>query len=154
MAEAQKPLPTSLTAPPSPTPVERFLSPFQEFAHNSASGGILLIVCTVIALVWANSGWAASYTSLFSTTLTVGFGDGVISKPLILWINDGLMAIFFFVVGLEIKREILVGELSSPRAAALPVRKASSVGMPARTAHPSSLLASSTRRSSTVVPWA
>ncbi len=107
-----------------PTPIETFLSPFQEFARNSAAGGILLIFFTIVALVWANSPWAASYTSLFSTIVTVGAGEAMIAKPLILWINDGLMAIFFFVVGLEIKREVLVGELSSVRSAALPIAAA------------------------------
>lgn len=109
---------------PRSTPIEKFLSPFQEFAQNSAAGGILLILFTVIALIWANSGWAASYTNLFSTVLTIGAGDALIAKPLILWINDGLMAIFFFVVGLEIKREVLVGELSNARSAALPIAAA------------------------------
>ena len=117
-------LPDRFTAVESPTPVERFLSPFQEFAQKSAAGGVLLIFFTALALVWANSPLSDSYEQLFSTTLTVGFGEGVLSKPLILWINDGLMAIFFFVVGLEIKREVLVGELSSPRAAALPIAAA------------------------------
>ena len=107
-----------------PTPVERVLLPFQKFFNNSATGGILLIGCTVLALVWANSPWADSYLSLWNTVLTVGPEGADISKPLILWINDGLMAIFFFVVGLEIKRELLVGELSSPRKAALPAAAA------------------------------
>ena len=86
-----------------------------------ASGGILLLICAAVALVWANSPWAASYFELWQTIVTAGAGSLVISKPLLLWINDGLMAIFFFVVGLEIKREVLVGELSSPRQAALPL---------------------------------
>ena len=107
-----------------PTPIERVLLPFQEFVHNSAAGGVLLIASTVIALVWANSGWSDSYTALWNTVLTVGPEGGEISKPLILWINDGLMALFFFVVGLEIKREILVGELSTSRKAALPIAAA------------------------------
>ena len=107
-----------------PTRIETFLSPFQEFAQNSAAGGILLIFFTIIALVWANSPWADAYVSLFSTVVTVGAGEAVIAKPLILWINDGLMAIFFFVVGLEIKREVLVGELSNARSAALPIAAA------------------------------
>ncbi len=107
-----------------PTPLERVLLPFQEFVHNSAAGGILLIACTVIALIWANSSWGDSYAALWNTVITVGPETGAISKPLILWINDGLMAVFFFVVGLEIKREVLVGELSSPRKAALPIAAA------------------------------
>jgi hypothetical protein len=102
-------------------PVERLLRPFQEFAKLEASGGILLLLCTVTALVWANSPWADTYFSFWRTTLTVGFGEVLLSKPLLLWINDGLMAVFFFVVGLEIKREVLVGELNSVRKAALPI---------------------------------
>jgi NhaA family Na+:H+ antiporter len=105
-------------------PIVRLLRPFQAFLENKAAGGILLLVCTAVALAWANSPWSNAYTSFWSTTFTVGSGEASISKPLVLWINDGLMAIFFFVVGLEIKREILVGELASPRQAALPIAAA------------------------------
>ena len=101
--------------------VERIVRPFQDFAQKASSGGILLIVATVVALVWANSPWGESYAALWHTKLTVGVGDFSISKDLTHWINDGLMAVFFLVVGLEIKREVLVGELSSARGAALPV---------------------------------
>lgn len=87
----------------------------------SALAGLLMMAACVIALAWANSPWASSYTSLFGTRLTLGFGDAMLAKPLVLWINDGLMAIFFLLVGLEIKREILGGELASMRRAALPV---------------------------------
>jgi NhaA family Na+:H+ antiporter len=93
--------------------------PFQQFFRTEAAGGVLLLVCALVALVWANTPWAASYFALWSTVVTAGFGSFEISKPLLLWINDGLMAIFFFVVGLEIKREVLMGELGSPRKAAL-----------------------------------
>lgn len=96
------------------------LRPFQQFFRTEASGGILLLIFTAIALIWANSPWSASYESLWQTPVTVGGGALSLTKPLILWINDGLMAIFFFLVGLEVKREILVGELASPRRAALP----------------------------------
>jgi NhaA family Na+:H+ antiporter len=105
-------------------PVERIVRPFQDFARKQSSGGILLIVATAVALVWANSPWGESYAALWHTKLTVGVGDASISKDLTHWVNDGLMAVFFFVVGLEIKREILVGELSSARNAALPVAAA------------------------------
>jgi NhaA family Na+:H+ antiporter len=97
---------------------------FQEFIHLEATGGILLILMTAIALAWANSPWSESYFSLWQTKITIGFGDWALSKNLILWINDGLMAVFFFVVGLEIKREVLAGELASPRRAALPLAAA------------------------------
>jgi Na+:H+ antiporter, NhaA family len=106
------------------TPMERLVRPFQEFANLEASGGILLIGCTVAALIWANSPWAGSYFHLRHTNLTVGFAGKLLSKPLHFWINDGLMALFFLLVGLEIKRETLVGELVSLRKAALPIAAA------------------------------
>jgi NhaA family Na+:H+ antiporter len=105
-------------------PVERIVRPFQDFAHKQSSGGILLIAATAVALIWANSPWAESYAALWQTKLTVGLGEFSLSKDLTHWINDGLMAVFFLVVGLEIKRELLVGELSSVRGAALPVAAA------------------------------
>jgi NhaA family Na+:H+ antiporter len=104
--------------------VERIVRPFQDFAHKQSSGGILLIVATLVALVWANSPWGQGYAALWHTKLTVGIGGFSVSKDLTHWINDGLMAVFFLVVGLEIKREVLVGELSSIRNAALPVAAA------------------------------
>jgi hypothetical protein len=102
-------------------PVERIVRPFQDFAHKQSSGGVLLIAVTAVALVWANSPWSDSYFALWDSKLTVGVGDFTLSKDLTHWINDGLMAVFFLVVGLEIKREVLVGELSSIRGATLPV---------------------------------
>ena len=105
-------------------PVVKIVRPFQDFAHKQSSGGILLIAATVIALVWANSPWGEGYAALWHTKLTVGIGDFSISKDLTHWINDGLITVFFLVVGLEIKREVLVGELSSIRGAALPVAAA------------------------------
>lgn len=78
----------------------------------------------LIALIWANSPWAAAYHELWQTKLTVAIGSFEISKASILWINDGLMAIFFLLVGLEIKRELLLGQLSSLRRATLPVAAA------------------------------
>jgi Na+:H+ antiporter, NhaA family len=105
-------------------PVEKIVRPFQDFAEKQSSGGILLIAATAAALVWANSPWGEGYAALWHTKLTVGVGDFSLSKDLTHWINDGLMAIFFLVIGLEIKREVLVGELSSLRNAALPVAAA------------------------------
>ncbi|MBS1831020.1 MAG: Na+/H+ antiporter NhaA [Acidobacteria bacterium] len=99
----------------------RLVRPFQEFFARESSGGILLLVCTVVALLWANSPWAHHYAALWHTPLTVGFGSHQLNKELHFWVNDALMAVFFFVVGLEIKRELLVGELASPRQAALPI---------------------------------
>ena len=99
--------------------VTRIYRPFETFFKQEAAGGVLLLICACVALIWANTGLASSYFNLWNTTVTVGAGAFEISKPLLLWINDGLMAIFFFVVGLEIKREVLTGELSSPKKAAL-----------------------------------
>jgi NhaA family Na+:H+ antiporter len=105
-------------------PIDQILRPFQEFFRIEASSGILLLACTALALIWANSPWAESYFNLLLTKFTIDIGGLGLSKPIILWINDGLMAIFFFLVGLEIKREIMVGELSSPRRASLPIAAA------------------------------
>jgi len=102
----------------------RVLRTFQEFLHLEAAGGIVLLVATASALVWANSPWAPAYTSLWDTPVMIGIGGFGIVKPLYLWVNDGLMTVFFFVVGLEIKREVLVGELASARRAALPAAAA------------------------------
>lgn len=102
-------------------PIDLILSPFQEFFQQEASSGILLIIATAIALIWANSPWAKSYEALWHINLTFSIGGFGISKDLHHWINDGLMVVFFFVVGLEIKREVLVGELASPRQALLPI---------------------------------
>jgi len=102
-------------------PIERLVRPFQAFAARESSGGILLLLATLLALVWANSLWANSYFALWHTTVTLGFGANTVAHDLHFWVNDALMALFFFVVGLEIKREFLVGELASPRQAALPI---------------------------------
>jgi NhaA family Na+:H+ antiporter len=91
------------------------------FIHNEAFGGILLLACVLVAMIWANSPWADAYTDLWHATVTVGSDRLHISESLQHWINDGLMAIFFLVVGLEIKREVLVGELASVSQAAMPV---------------------------------
>ena len=103
-------------------PIEVLLNPINEFLHKEASGGILLIICTVIALAWANSPWSQSYNHLWHTYLSVNIGNLLnLNYSLHYWINDGLMAVFFFTVGLEIKRELLVGELSSIQKASLPI---------------------------------
>ena len=105
-------------------PVDRIIRPFEEFAKMQASGGILLLGCTVLALVWANSPLAHQYNELWETHLKIGLGNWTLDKSLHHWINDGLMSIFFFVVGLEIKREMLEGELATARKAALPMMAA------------------------------
>ncbi len=100
---------------------DRFLRPFSKFINNEASSGIVLMIAAVVALVWANSPWGQSYFSTWQTVFSLRFGSFVLEKPILLWINDGLMAVFFFLVGLEIKREILIGELASVRKATLPI---------------------------------
>ncbi len=102
------------------TPIQLITSPFVRFARMEAAGGLVLLASTVLALVWANSPWQHSYHHLLETPLSVGFGSYVITEDRHGWINDGLMALFFFLVGLEIKREVLVGELSSFRKAVFP----------------------------------
>ncbi|MCA9562095.1 MAG: Na+/H+ antiporter NhaA [Myxococcales bacterium] len=99
----------------------------------SAIGGLLLVAATIVAMVWANSSFAGSYVRLFEETkFTIGIEEFHLSKPLILWVNDALMAVFFLLVGLEIKREMQEGELSTPRRAALPmVAAAGGVAFPA-----------------------
>lgn len=106
---------------PGATTIETLTKPFEEFAELESSGGILLIGCTLAALLWANSPWSHSYFELWHTKLTVGFAGQQLSQELHFWINDGLMAIFFLLVGLEIKREVLIGELASLQKAALPL---------------------------------
>ena len=105
-------------------PIDQLMRPFQNFLEKEASGGILLLIFTVVALVWANSPFAESYSHLWHTKFSISFGDFNLDYSLHHWINDGLMAIFFFVVGLEIKRELLVGELSSLKKASLPIMAA------------------------------
>ncbi len=105
-------------------PIERALYPLRAFMHAEASGGIVLIIAALAALIWANSPWSDSYTSLWETKVTIGPAGFQLSETMLHWVNDGLMAIFFFVVGLEIKREVLVGELASMRQAAVPAAAA------------------------------
>jgi len=105
---------------PPLTPQRSTASLIGEFLRLEAAGGIILVIAAVVALVWANTPAASAYFSLLDTPLAVRVGALNIAKPLLLWINDGLMAIFFLLVGLEIKREVLQGELSSARQAALP----------------------------------
>lgn len=102
--------------------VARLLSyPFQEFFQAKTSSGLLLIGCTIVAMALANSPWSASYEALWETHLTIGLADAALDLSLHAWINDGLMALFFLLVGLELKREFLVGELATPRQALLPI---------------------------------
>ena len=98
-----------------------FLTPFQKFMKIEGFSGILLLLSTIIALIWANSSFGDSYTTLLDYKIGITGENFELKKPLILWINDGLMAIFFFLIGLEIKREVLIGELNSIKKIAFPL---------------------------------
>ena len=101
----------------SPSP---FASAIREFIRLESAGGILLLGAAVAALIAANTPLATAYAVLLDTTVAVQVGALAITKPLLLWVNDGLMAVFFFLIGLEVKREFLEGELSSARQVVLP----------------------------------
>lgn len=100
---------------------ERFLTPFEEFIHRQTTSGILLLTTAVAALLLANGGAAEAYTHLVHLPIALGIGEWSLEMTLHHSVNDGLMALFFFVVGMELKREILVGELADLRQAALPI---------------------------------
>ena len=103
---------------------ERILSPLEEFIHRQTTSGVLLMICAVIALVIANSAYHESYEHFLHTEIGISMGSGVFSLSIHHWINEALMAMFFFIMGLELKRELLVGELSSPSQALLPIMAA------------------------------
>jgi len=102
-------------------PLARPLGALAEFLRTEAAGGAVLLAATVAALVWANGPWQETYESFWTNELTLGIGDLAITETLRHWVNDGLMTFFFLVVGLEIKRELVLGELRDPRTAAVPV---------------------------------
>lgn len=104
--------------------ITRVFSPFQRFFATTAASGIVLLACTAFALSWANSPWANAYHHFWELPFTVGVPDFALTLNLHAWVNDGLMAVFFLLVGLEIKREVLVGELATRRTATLPVAAA------------------------------
>ena len=101
-------------------PIDVIYQPFKVFAANKLAGAFLLMAAAVVAIVWANSPWSETYDAWLSAPFAVTVHGVGLEKPILLWINDGLMAVFFFVVGLEIKRELMAGQLSSVRRAALP----------------------------------
>jgi Na+:H+ antiporter, NhaA family len=113
--------PAVRTPPAKRTVVGRLLTPVQELIRTESASGVILIAAAVVAFAWANSPWAAHYFAILDLELGVGAGAWGLEKPLILWVNDLLMAVFFFLVGLEIKREILIGELAGWRRASLPI---------------------------------
>ncbi len=110
--------------PSDPVPVKlvrKVVEPIRDVFATQARGGLILVLSAAAALIWANSSWGDAYTHLLHTPVTLDVGGHRLSLHVSHWINDALMALFFFVVGLEIKREVLSGELSSPRQAALPI---------------------------------
>lgn len=102
-------------------PGRRGLAPLRDFLRTESAGGVVLVAATVAALIWANSPWKAAYASLWSTEFTFALGRYSFGMDLHHWVNDALMALFFFVVGLEIKREATSGHLSSRRTLIMPV---------------------------------
>jgi NhaA family Na+:H+ antiporter len=114
-----KPSPTSIPRPQVLT--EKALAAFERFSHIEAVSGIALLIAAVAALVWANSSFAESYEHLWHTQITVGYGDASVSRSLHFLVNDGLMTIFFLVVGAEIRQEIHDGALASFKMAFLPM---------------------------------
>lgn len=113
MSSASIPLRRSRLAP--------LLHPIHAFLAAESAGGIILIISALTALAWANSPWAQGYHDFWHAKLSIAAGGFTHAMSLAHWVNDGLMVIFFLLVGLEIKREILIGELASPRRAALPI---------------------------------
>jgi Na+:H+ antiporter, NhaA family len=102
-------------------PIHRLTAPVRRFLQIEAASGVVLLLCAIVALVLANTSFGPAVHHLWQTPLRIGVGPWELNKPLEFWINDGLMTIFFFVVGLEIKRELMTGELRSVRRATLPV---------------------------------
>ncbi len=100
---------------------QQLVQPLTKFLATENLSSKLLLLATIIALIWANSPWAQTYFEILHIEIGFSFGGFELNNSLLHWINDGLMVIFFFVVGLEIKREFLVGELSNPKKAALPI---------------------------------
>jgi len=106
------------------TKAREVLDPLKEFLHEEAAGGIALVVASIVAVVWANSPAGDSYVGFWEHEATIGVGSVALTEDLRHWVNDGLMVLFFFVVGLEIKRELVTGELRERSAAALPAMAA------------------------------
>src|SRR5690606_14656281 len=114
-------LPATSTLPRVQRFTERAFDAFERFLHIEAVSGIVLVIAAAAALIWANSSFAHSYHALWHTPLAISLGEWSLSQPLHFWINDGLMTMFFLVVGMEIRREIHDGALSDLRQAALPL---------------------------------
>ncbi|HYH34947.1 MAG TPA: Na+/H+ antiporter NhaA, partial [Nocardioides sp.] len=106
----------------SDRPLARYVArPVREFLRVETAGSVLLLLAALVALVWANSPWAGAYDALWHAHVRLELGGYALDETLQHWVNDALMVIFFFVVGLEIKYELVRGDLRDPRTAALPV---------------------------------
>ena len=104
-----------------PSPIDKITAPVNKFIHQEHTSGIVLFISVLVAIIWVNSPLQHLYHHLWDIKLSLGFGGYVLDHSLHLWINDGLMAVFFFVIGLELKREFMAGELSSLKKASLPM---------------------------------
>lgn len=104
--------------------IKQFIKPFSDFIRTNVTGGFLLLYCVVIALLMVNSSLYDAYHHFFTTAFGITIGDKNFTRDIHFWINDGLMAIFFLLVGLEIKRELLEGELSDIKKSSLPILSA------------------------------
>jgi NhaA family Na+:H+ antiporter len=102
-------------------PIDKLKAPLNRFIRQEHTSGIVLLAAVIIAIVWVNSPLRHFYHELWHVKLNIGFGKYILDHPLHLWINDGLMAVFFFVIGLELKREFMAGELSSIKKASMPM---------------------------------
>ncbi|WP_345954684.1 Na+/H+ antiporter NhaA [Mucilaginibacter sp. PAMB04168] len=103
------------------SPIDVLLQPVSRFIHQEHTSGIVLFASVILAIIWVNSPFQESYHHVWDINFSFGFGGDALSHPLHIWINDGLMAVFFFVIGLELKREFMGGELSSVSKASLPM---------------------------------
>ena len=106
------------------SPIEKIIAPVNRFIHLEYTSGIVLLFSVIIAIIWANSAWHDLYHHIWEIDFSIGFDTHILRHPLHIWINDGLMSIFFFVIGLELKREFMDGELSTLRKAVLPMSAA------------------------------
>lgn len=102
----------------------RIIAPFREFFKHEATSGIILLVCAAVAIIIANSPMASTYNDILHKYITIGYGKFSLSLSVLHWVNDGLMALFFFVIGMEIKREIIIGELKELKKTVLPIAAA------------------------------
>jgi Na+:H+ antiporter, NhaA family len=111
---------------------ERLFAPLERFLHVEAASGVVLLCAAAVALIWANSAWHSTYDAVWHAPIEIRIGGWLFAQPLHYWINEGLMTVFFLVVGLEIRREIAEGALATPQLAALPFAAAvGGVALPA-----------------------